>query len=138
MTDTGSLWLGTLDLRADYGAYQLEVLAEDTSLDSPKSVLTELESFVADGSLAALTGVENRELALMVRISSATKAELAQGEAALVGQCSPLHGRPWRTTFAWTPPDSSVANVFDVTAAWPEHRFDDLAELRFERSYLLS
>ena len=138
MSDYGSLWLGALDLRADYGSYQLEVLADDTTLGSPKSVLTELESFVADGSLAALTGVENRELELMVRISSATKAELAQGEAALVGQCSPLHGRPWRTTFAWTPPDSSVANVFDVTAAWPEHRFDDLSELRFERYYLLT
>lgn len=138
MSDSGYVQLGTLDLRADYGAYQLEVLAEDTSLGSPKSVLTELESFVADGSLAALTGVENRELEIMVQITASTKAGLAQGEAALVGQCSPLHGRPWRTTFSWTPPDSGVANVFDVTAAWPEHRFDDLGELRFERYYLLT
>lgn len=138
MSDYGSLWLGALDLRADYGSYQLEVLADGTTLGSPKSVLTELESFVADGSLAALTGVENRELEVTVLITAATKAGLAQGEAALVGQCSPLHGRPWRTTFSWTPPDSGVANVFDVTAAWPEHRFDDLSELRFDRYYSLT
>ena len=67
------------DLRAITAPYQLEVLADDTTLGSPKSVLTELESFVADGSLAALTGVENRELEVTVLITAATKAEPRAG-----------------------------------------------------------
>ena len=48
MTDTGSLWLGALDLRADYGAISWRCW-QTTRHWVPKSVLTELESLSLTG-----------------------------------------------------------------------------------------
>lgn len=133
-----ALVLGALNLigsRDDGDPFWFETIAEGTDLGNPVANLKAILSFLQDGSIESIEGFDNRETVLMVTVCGWDSAALAAGELALMAELRR------RNTLTWTPPDDTgpgVPCVFDVVTSFPEFNFDDLGELRLERTYKLT
>lgn len=93
--------------------FEIETMGE-THFGNPVPVIEAVRSLLIDGALAAVTGWDNREIPIRVRISANDGEALAEAEASLVQQC--LVDRP--SPLVWTPPIGLAAtNVFDVVVA---------------------
>lgn len=112
--------------------FWFETLAEGASFGAPQPVEVVLSSQVLDGSLTSRVRDDNRELSFVVCIKGADLAAVSAGERALDLAC----GKP--TTLTWTPPDGfGKPTVYDVLTSSYEAVFDDLGELRNERTVRL-
>lgn len=131
------LWLGDLLLTGettdDNGAtFTIDALDEDATWANPVPVDTAVERWKTDGAVAATLNHTNREVYFKVKISAATSAELAGGEAALVKRSN----RPAKLT--WTPPEGAPdapPAVFEVWTWHLEHIFDGTDERHLSRMY---
>lgn len=110
--------------------YTVETLADDASWGNPQPVEVAIKSLLQDGSIVATTGHDNREAFLRVRLKSGDGIGLALAEQALNAEVGRLN------TLTWTPPDGfGPPTVFEVVTSSLEHVFDDVDELRLQRTY---
>lgn len=109
--------------------FEVATLADDATWGNPRDVREGLEAMLAEGLLSGTNTEGAREAFLRVMVAG-DAVSLAEGEAVLALACrgmSELH---------WTPPGGFAAtSVFDVVAARVEHVFDDMDELRSQRTY---
>ncbi|CAA9242693.1 MAG: hypothetical protein AVDCRST_MAG83-1728 [uncultured Arthrobacter sp.] len=130
-----TLTLGTLPLThttADptYG-YVFNVLAEGATYGAATSVREIVVSLLADGDLTRTTRYGNREVTFAVEITGPSLAAVARGEAALRGEIGKSNTLTWQ-------PAGAVATVFDVIDSEMRQTFDDLAELRRRRTFVVT
>lgn len=113
--------------------FTTEVSADGMTWGNPDVAVAQIISALYDGDLVNQTHVGNREPVMRVRISGATADELARGERAL----AQVVGKPVELT--WQPPDYfAPPTVFEVLHSRMDFEFDDLTELRCERTYLIT
>lgn len=132
--------LGGLDLVLDgqpvvhAAGFTTEVSADGTTWGNAEEVVAQVISALADGDIVAQTHVGNRQPVLYVRVSAASAGLLALGEKALAS----VVGKP--VELVWQPPDilDGEPTVFDVLHSRMDFTFDDMAELRLERAYVLT
>lgn len=110
--------------------------AAGTSWGNPVPIEKVITSFLQDGSIAAITGFDNREMTIMLMIKGEDSYALAAAEEALQLEV----GR--RNTLTWYPPNKIVGFgepcVFDVVTSSFDHELDDQDELHLQRKYTLT
>ena len=123
----------------DSSGYTIETFA-DNNWGNAKSIVTVIKSLLQDGAVAAVTGSENREASVPVRITAPTYDGLAQGEEDLMAEVNLTNDRTrGGNTLTWLPPRAdAVPTVFDVIVAELAFDFDDLNENRLQRDYTLT
>lgn len=131
------LFLGDLPLVDAYPSglpYRIETLAE-LDLGNPEPNVAEVQSFLEDGSLAQVINYGNRQPVIRVIVSADNLGDVAVGEAALMAEV-----RRGRNELRWTPPDTLgvETSVFDVVWTRLDFSFDDMDELRFQRTFVLT
>jgi hypothetical protein len=116
LQDPSATW-GVLEFVApdvvNADAFAVEAMSE-FDLGNPQPVVEVLKSLLIDGSLAVVTGWDNREIPIRLRLSANDGEQLAKAEAALFQQCQLDQPPP----LVWTSPvGSSAATVFDTVVA---------------------
>lgn len=102
--------------------YDMKAIGVGTNFGNPVPIVEAVRSLAIDGALAAITGWDNREFPIRLRVAANNGETHAQVEAALVAQC--LLDRP--PPLIWTPPlGSSAPVVFDVVVAELDRDTDD-------------
>lgn len=134
-----ALRLGGLELVEDEATalatkgWAVSVMATDTDWGNPVPIVQRITSWLQDGWLASVTGQENRELPIQIRLRGNSARDLAAGEQAVMAELY----RPNELT--WQPPDIlGDPCVFEIATSSLEQSpggFDDMAELRRERIY---
>lgn len=119
--------------------FDIEAMADGTNTGNPQPVIEVVRSLLIDGALAAVTGWDNREIPIRLRISANDGEAMAEAEAALVQQC--LMDQPY--PLQWTPPvGDSATCVFDTVVARLDQDtsdgWDTEAIRRGHRYYLLT
>lgn len=100
---------------------------DGTQLGNPVPIIETLPSLLVEGALAQITGWENREIPIRLRISANDGESLAEAEAALFQQVLLEQPDP----LVWTSPlDLSAPVVFDVVVAKLERDNDAGWDLR--------
>lgn len=95
-------------------SFSIDSVREGTNFGNPQPVVEIVQSLLTDGVLAAVTGWENREIPLHLRISANDGEAMAEAEAALMQQV--LLDQP--PPLEWIgPAGSSAPTVFDVVVA---------------------
>lgn len=114
---------GALALDSEVAAdtpWVCETMAESATFGNPVPLVEEVRSLLTDGSLAVISGWDNREMSFRVRLKAADGKALAQAEAAFMAEV--LAKRP--SPMVWTPP---------MLDAWP--MVCDVVHARFDRDY---
>lgn len=137
MSNLGLIFDGTIDLLGEAfedEGYRFRALGDGaTQFGNAQPVEVVLSSLLKDGSIVAWERDENREATVAIQIQGHDSQALALGHKRL----SLALRKP--TTLAYTPPDGfGATTVFKVlTSSLSRPEFDDLAELRNQRTYLL-
>src|SRR5205085_908893 len=87
MTASPELTYGTLPLHPAYlstGGYTLEVAAEGATFGNPNAIVVAIKSLLQDGSVAQITGHDNRTVVFKVLITADSYDSLTEGEEALM------------------------------------------------------
>lgn len=112
--------------------YLIEAI-EGMEFGAPQPIEVTIAAMLRDGTILAKTGDDNRDsVAFPFRIKAADSMALALGEQ----RVALAIGKP--TTMEYTPPDGiGPTTVFKVLTSSLAQPFDDLAEVRLQRTYRL-
>jgi hypothetical protein len=128
------LLFGSLELADDltgwHPDFEIHTLADDATWGNPQPIEVAVKSLLQDGSIVATTGHDNREAFIRLTLKASDGIGLALAEQAVNAEVGRLN------TLTWTPPDSfGPPTVFEVVTSSLEHTFDDMDELRLQRTY---
>ena len=131
LADSSSALL--LDLMEnDNGSYRLDVLGQDATFGNPVPASEVVSSLMGDGGLSVIRSFGNRTAVFLVTVTAQDAGGLADGEAELLRALDRAAALVWHVPFG-------SPSYFDVVAAWSEHVFDDLTEVRqVQRQFRLS
>lgn len=116
----------------DWGLYRFDTLGANASFGNAVPVSEVISSLMADGDLTTTTRFGNRVATFDVKITAEDAGALAAGEAALMAEVDKVNTLTWHVPFG-------APTVFEVVRSWPEHQFDDFAEVkRLQRTYRIS
>ncbi len=126
-----SLVSNPTDLTDPFIGFVLEAEGDDATWGNPRPIVQAVESWLLDGALKSVTGWENRELFLRVRVRGVDGRALVRAEGAIRAELGRLN------TLTWTPPDGvGSPTVFELTEdSWFDHDFVDMNELRLTREF---
>lgn len=113
--------------------FKTEVSANGTTWGNPEPAVASLLSALTDGDRVSQTRVGNRQPVLYVRITQTSAGGLTEGERALAAVTNRA------VELAWQPPDATEPpTVFDVMHSRMDFEFNDLSELRRQRTYVIT
>lgn len=130
-----SLYLGSVNCLGSTtdgsNVYTIEAM-DGTDWGSAEPIEVAVQRWMTDGAIATTQGYENRQITFQVKVSAATSAALAAGEAALIEAARAA------LTLSWTPAEGSAlaaTTIFDLWTCYLAHQFATDEELRLTRTY---